>query len=101
MHNLKLISIMILVLAVSGVGACGEEVQPPGQEGDGDADGDSEGTGETGDDECVGDQGCFSCEPATSVELLNACTDAGCQPFQNTPERLPLLEPDGSLPPLP
>lgn len=29
------------------------------------------------------------------------CTDATCEPFPNTPERLPLLEADGALPPIP
>ena len=55
---------------------------------------------DTGED-CVGPDGCFACEPSSSIELTNACTDATCEPFANTPERLPLLERDGGLPPLP
>lgn len=50
--------------------------------------------------ECEGD-GCFACKPSKHVELLNACTDATCEPFNNTQERLPLLGDDGTLPPLP
>ena len=34
-------------------------------------------------------------------QVLNRCSDADCEPFENTPERLPLLEQDGSLPPIP
>ena len=50
-------------------------------------------TGETGAP-CVED-------PKEPVELLNACSDASCEPFANTVERLPLLQQDGTLPPLP
>lgn len=57
-------------------------------------------TGETGD-ECVGPDGCFACEPVQPTEFLNACSDATCEAFPNTSERLPLLERDGTLPPLP
>ena len=39
--------------------------------------------------------------PTKPAELLNACTDATCAPFPNTVERLPLIGPDGKLPPLP
>ncbi len=55
----------------------------------------------TGGDECVGPEGCFACPPTKPAELLNACTDATCAPFPNTVERLPLIGPDGKLPPLP
>lgn len=89
---------LLVVVSVSMFAlACTDENQPPGDESNdgetGDGDGDEEGDGD-GDGECVTD-------PSTSVELLNACTDAACDPFPNTPERLPLLEADGSLPPLP
>jgi hypothetical protein len=40
---------------------------------------------------------CFM-NPRTHFEIINACTDA--QSFDKNP-RLPLLQPDGSLPPLP
>jgi hypothetical protein len=49
---------------------------------------------------CTGAGGCWSCAPTTRVEFLNACTSAGCSPFDNR-ARLPLLNPDGTLPPLP
>lgn len=41
---------------------------------------------------------CFSGTPSTQEEFLNACTDADRATF-TTP--LPLLNSDGSLPPLP
>lgn len=53
---------------------------------------------ETGD-ECRGELGCYACEPASPAQLLNACSDATCQPFDNA-TRLPLLV-DGQIPPLP
>lgn len=43
------------------------------------------------------DLSCFT-SPMTHVELLNACTSA--QAIDKTP-LLPLLRPDGTLPPLP
>jgi len=49
---------------------------------------------------CLGTGGCWSCAPTTQVQFLNACTGAGCSPFDNR-ARLPLLNPDGTLPPLP
>jgi hypothetical protein len=54
----------------------------------------------TGGEECLGEDGCWGCTPTTPTQVLNGCTDASCEPFSNT-RRLPLLEPDGSLPPLP
>lgn len=51
--------------------------------------------------ECAGPNGCFKCPPTNSEQLLNACSDATCEPFANTKERLPLLNDDGSLPSLP
>jgi hypothetical protein len=41
---------------------------------------------------------CFSGTPTTHVQFLNACTDA--MSFDSTPY-LPLLNSDGTLPPLP
>ena len=43
------------------------------------------------------DAGCVI-NPRTSLEILNACTDAG---FLDKHPSLPLLLPDGGLPPLP
>lgn len=47
---------------------------------------------------CDGGDGCYSCTPTTNEQLLNACTDAACRPFDNG--RLENLR-DGGLPPLP
>ncbi|WAS91640.1 hypothetical protein [Nannocystis punicea] len=59
-------------------------------------------TSTTGDPaECETRDGCWSCTPTTHKQHLNACTDATCEPFPNTKDRLPLLEEDGTLPPLP
>lgn len=58
-------------------------------------------TTDTGGEACIGPDGCFDCAPQKPLEFLNACTDAACSPFANTQERLPLLEGDGTLPPLP
>lgn len=50
---------------------------------------------------CLGLDGCWDCEPGSSAELLDRCTDAACEPFANTADRLPLLGDDGELPPIP
>ncbi|WP_437835123.1 hypothetical protein [Sorangium sp. So ce1153] len=47
---------------------------------------------------CDGGGGCHGCTPTTNEQLLNACTDAACRPFDN--RRLGNLR-DGGLPPLP
>jgi hypothetical protein len=46
---------------------------------------------------------CYRCPPSTDLEFLNHCTTPGvtCEPFPVTTARLPLLNADGSLPPLP
>lgn len=49
---------------------------------------------------CLGDAGCFKCEPTKHEELLNACTDGQCTPFDNT-ARLPLFKSGQPLPPVP
>jgi hypothetical protein len=46
---------------------------------------------------CLTDAGCYL-NPATNVEIINACTDAG---YLDKSPTLPLLLPDGGLPPLP
>ena len=58
-------------------------------------------TDESGGEECEGPEGCWSCAPTTPVQVLNVCTDATCEVFPITVDRLPLLERDGSLPPIP
>lgn len=66
---------------------------------------DTSGTGDessTGDiEECLGPDGCWSCDPQTPEQVLNHCTASECEPFPNTQERLPLLGDDGALPPIP
>jgi hypothetical protein len=78
-------------------------VTDPTSDGSGEPDTTASGSesGTTGDEECLGAEGCYACDPEDSSQLLNHCTDATCEPFANTPERLPLLEADGSLPPIP
>lgn len=49
---------------------------------------------------CDGPDGCYACPPTTQDQFLNACTDAASAVFDNE-ARLPLLNADGSLPPLP
>ena len=45
------------------------------------------------------DAACFT-NPTTHHEIINACTDPGGVKIDKRPD-LPLLEPDGTLPPLP
>lgn len=61
---------------------------------------DDDGGSETGVD-CEGPDGCWNCAPTDPMQILNACTDSQCDAFSNTADRLPLLERDGSLPPIP
>jgi hypothetical protein len=56
------------------------------------------------DTDCVDETGfkglgCYRCEPKDISTLENACTSAGCTPFDS--KRLTLLGADGKLPPLP
>ncbi len=51
--------------------------------------------------ECRGTGGCWSCAPTEPEHFLDGCTDSTCEPFDVTRARLPLLRPDGTLPPLP
>lgn len=55
----------------------------------------------TGEVDCLGPMDCWNCDPVEPEQILNRCSSADCEPFENTPERLPLLERDGSLPPIP
>ncbi|AKU94277.1 hypothetical protein AKJ09_00941 [Labilithrix luteola] len=43
---------------------------------------------------------CYPCEPSTNEQLLNACTDGTCIPFDRSRITARLL-PDGALPPIP
>lgn len=49
---------------------------------------------------CEGPNGCYACEPERPEELLNACTEAACLPYDNTQLEGLLLE-GGGLPPAP
>jgi hypothetical protein len=85
-------NLLVCMLGLTALSlACGEEAAPPDGPGGGE-------TGTSGDGD--GDGACVE-QPVSPVELLNACTDAVCEPFANTKQRLPLLRDDGSLPPLP
>ena len=55
--------------------------------------------GETESDPCITPEGCFDCEPQEPIHYLNRCTEAVCEPFDNA-ARLPLLNADGSVPPI-
>jgi hypothetical protein len=84
-----------LLLALTLVGACGDDSgDPPGQ-----PDARQNSDAATGADAPPGgpDASCFM-NPTTSVELLNACTTA--QKIDKDDSDLPLLNADGTLPPL-
>ncbi len=49
---------------------------------------------------CSGANGCYACPPTTNAQFLNQCNNLSTAPFDNK-GRLPLLNADGSLPPLP
>lgn len=68
---------------------------PVGTDGGGSADATPE-----ADPSCTTATGCFSCEPTSLAEFLNACTEGQCAPFDNV-ARLPLYEPGKPLPPIP
>ena len=91
------IASMFLLVAL-GTACPRDQGEPPGQDETGISDDD--GGSETGTD-CEGPDGCWNCAPTDPLQILNGCTDATCDAFPNTPERLPLLERDGSLPPIP
>jgi hypothetical protein len=43
---------------------------------------------------------CYACPPATNPQILNACTNADCVPFDDKARVTKLLS-DGGLPPVP
>jgi hypothetical protein len=47
-----------------------------------------------------GTGGCVMGTPMSNTDFLNACNSLTCTPFDNK-GRLPMLKPDGTLPPLP
>jgi hypothetical protein len=51
-------------------------------------------------DPCISDGGCYDCPPVAVPHFLNQCTESHCAPFDNK-GRLPRLNSDGTLPPLP
>jgi hypothetical protein len=48
---------------------------------------------------CQAPSGCFQCTASSDLELITACSDSTCVPFDN--KRLTNLNPDGTLKPLP
>lgn len=106
---MRLHAISLLLLSV--LGCARDQDAPPGDDttgttapattGGDDSTGGVDDSGTSGGNECVGADGCYACEPQTSEQLLDRCTEAQCEPFSLTPERLPLLAGDGSLPPIP
>lgn len=93
----------IFTLSLALLAACPAPQAEPDSDTGATSGADTSPTGETGatGDECVGPNGCYACEVNEPSQLLNACSDAACQPFPNTNERLPLLKADGTRPPLP
>jgi hypothetical protein len=71
-----------------------------GGPGDGGATDSGQGDGGGDAGSCLGPMGCYACTPTTNDEFLNACNGMTCQAFDDQ-GRLPLLQPDGGLPPLP
>jgi hypothetical protein len=88
----------------AGTGGTGGSAGSGGAAGSGATDGG--GTGGTGDaGSCnpkTGADGCFNC-PANTNEFMNQCHGASvqCSKFPNTQARLPKLNANGTLPPLP
>jgi len=72
----------------SAVGKAGESAAEGGAATGGNAGG--------GADPCTGTNGCYSCVPTSSSELLNHCTDAVCVGFNDSAANVPF-----PLPPLP
>ncbi len=48
-----------------------------------------------------GGGGCFMGTPMNNTDYLNQCNGMTCQAFDNSKAKLPLINSDGSLPPLP
>lgn len=94
------------VLVAGSMFGCGEQAEPPTTQSGGPTDPTTDPTADPTEDpteggECLGENGCYDCPPTDHAHVINACTDASCEPFPNTKQRLPLLNDDGSLPPLP
>lgn len=92
----------IFTLSLALLTACpAPQIEPDAETGDTTGPAPSS-TGETADtdDACLGPDGCYACEANEPAQLLNACSDAECQPFPNR-ERLPRLDADGTRPSLP
>jgi hypothetical protein len=50
-------------------------------------------------DSCMSKSGCYLCTPSNEQQILSACSDSTCIPFENA--RLTNLNLDGTLKPLP
>lgn len=95
-------SLWIIVVTLALAAACKEDNPKPLLPDASDVDGATEIDANL----CVKETGtppnCFdqaSCEPSTTEDFLNGCTDVGCIPFDNV-ARLPRYN-NGNLPPLP
>ncbi|MFO0553517.1 MAG: hypothetical protein U0271_34360 [Polyangiaceae bacterium] len=113
-HTTRRLAVLAIATAMSSSSACSLVIEQRDRQCERDADCASFGDarcdtsagvcvpqgGAGGGDNCSGPDGCYSCAPVKPVEFLNACTDAQCIPYDNTPLQ-GLLEPDGSLPPVP
>jgi hypothetical protein len=53
---------------------------------------------DAGPGDCKGAMDCYSCKPTKNDEFLNHCTEATCNPFDNS--KLTKLK-NGNLPPIP
>ncbi|MDI1442814.1 hypothetical protein [Polyangium sp. 6x1] len=92
-HGIKLLFVVVLLAA-----ACGEENPPANPAGSSSSSGAGGGGGVGGAGGAGGGEPeCFT-TPTTHVEIINACTDAE---KVDKVVNLPLLNDDGSLPPLP
>jgi len=123
-HPMQRSTFTFLLACLFAFSSCGDDGEATPTDDDDDAvvddstagDGTTEGsgpddaTGTTGPSETEGtdedsgtggpDDECFAGIPETPEQLFNQCTDAACEPFDNS-ARLPLLNDDGSLPPIP
>jgi hypothetical protein len=83
--------------SAAGKGGAGGKAGVGGKGGAGGKAGSGDEDGGTGN--CEGEKGCYSCEPKSYDQHLNACTDAVCNVYDNS--KLKKLGSDGKLPAIP
>ena len=88
MKRIAMLMLAALLLGAGALAGCGDDEKAPAANND------------TTNNDTANNDGpdCFEGTPTTHLELLNACTDA--VGIEKNPT-LPLLEADGTLPPLP